>query len=100
MADWLRAEVPAGWRVHLNGNNLAVLPPFLDKAHAVRWFRDHIAGPHPFALGIDRHFQEHGGGHGGFAAEAVLVDDRARGGVEIDFPGGDRSAMMRLVTRL
>lgn len=52
VADWLRAEVPAGWRVHLNGNNLAVLPPFLDKAHAVRWFRDHIAGPHPFALGI------------------------------------------------
>ena len=52
VADWLRAEVPAGWRVHLNGNNLAVLPPFLDKAHAVRWFRNRIAGPHPFAIGL------------------------------------------------
>ena len=52
LAPWLRGLLADGWRVHLNGNNLAVMPPFLDKAHAVRWFRDHIAGPHPFALGL------------------------------------------------
>ncbi len=28
-------ETPAGWRRHLNGNNVAYLPPHLGKAHAV-----------------------------------------------------------------
>lgn len=31
----LRGEVPAGWTIHLNGNNVALLPPFLGKEHAV-----------------------------------------------------------------
>lgn len=31
-------EVPQGWRCHRNGNNLAYLPPWLSKRHAVRHF--------------------------------------------------------------
>lgn len=30
-------EVPAGWTLHLNGNNAALLPPHLGKQHAVAW---------------------------------------------------------------
>lgn len=29
--------IPAGWRCHRNGNNLAYLPPWLSKRHAVRY---------------------------------------------------------------
>ena len=32
--------VPAGWRVHRNGNNLAYLPAWLNKRHAVRYLID------------------------------------------------------------
>lgn len=28
-------EVPAGWTTHVNGNNVALMPPFLGKQHAV-----------------------------------------------------------------
>ena len=52
LAAWLRPALPAGWRLHLNGNNLAVMPSFLDKVHAVRWFRTRVAAPHPFAFGL------------------------------------------------
>ncbi|WP_233222200.1 HAD family hydrolase [Allosphingosinicella deserti] len=30
-------DVPAGWTVHVNGNNAAFMPPFLGKQHAVEW---------------------------------------------------------------
>lgn len=30
-------SVPPGWTVHVNGNNIAYLPPGLGKAHAVGW---------------------------------------------------------------
>lgn len=33
----LAATRPAGWRCHRNGNNLAYLPPWLGKRHAVRY---------------------------------------------------------------
>jgi hypothetical protein len=36
-------ELPRGWRVHLNGNNAACLPPYLAKEHAVRHFLERIA---------------------------------------------------------
>lgn len=49
-----RAHMPSGWRLHRNGNNLAVLPPWLNKRHAARYlisqFRDH--DPHIPVIGI------------------------------------------------
>lgn len=43
---------PADWRMHLNGNNLACLPPYLAKEHAVRFFMDHIAPPGALTVGF------------------------------------------------
>jgi hypothetical protein len=33
----LAPHLPAGWRCHRNGNNLAYLPPWLSKRHAARY---------------------------------------------------------------
>lgn len=33
-----------GWRVHLNGNNLAFLPPWLNKRNAVQYLMDNFDG--------------------------------------------------------
>lgn len=33
--DAMVGEVPAGWTVHRNGNNVALMPPYLGKQHAV-----------------------------------------------------------------
>ncbi len=52
LAADLADAVPAGWQTHLNANNLAYMPPFLGKEHAVAWYRRHRAGPHPFALAL------------------------------------------------
>lgn len=43
---------PASWRMHLNGNNLACLPPYLAKEHAVRFFMDHIAPAGALTVGF------------------------------------------------
>jgi hydroxymethylpyrimidine pyrophosphatase-like HAD family hydrolase len=48
----LRDAVAPGWQIHLNGHNLAVMPPFLGKEHAVRWYRAHIAGADALAIGV------------------------------------------------
>jgi hypothetical protein len=45
-------ELPGGWRVHLNGNNAAWLPPWLAKEHAVRHFLRHLAPPHAVTIGF------------------------------------------------
>lgn len=47
----LKAAVPAGWYLHVNDNNLACLPPFLGKEHAVNHVRG-LIGPDRLALGI------------------------------------------------
>ena len=44
--------VPAGWRMHLNDNNMSVMPPFLGKEFAVAWFMEEIASHRSFALGV------------------------------------------------
>jgi hydroxymethylpyrimidine pyrophosphatase-like HAD family hydrolase len=41
--------VPAGWTVHRNGNNAALMPPFLGKAHAVRALLPRLRALHPEA---------------------------------------------------
>ena len=51
VAVTLRSELPAGWRVHVNARNLAILPSFLDKEHAVRWFIETVAGPDALVIG-------------------------------------------------
>lgn len=38
----LAAIKPAGWRCHRNGNNLAYLPPWLSKRHAVRYLTERV----------------------------------------------------------
>jgi hydroxymethylpyrimidine pyrophosphatase-like HAD family hydrolase len=43
---------PAGWRMHLNGNNLACLPPYLAKEHAVAYFLEHLAAPGSLTFGF------------------------------------------------
>jgi hypothetical protein len=37
VVDLAVPEVPAGWTDHRNGNNIALLPPYLGKAQAVRF---------------------------------------------------------------
>jgi hydroxymethylpyrimidine pyrophosphatase-like HAD family hydrolase len=41
--------VPAGWTIHRNGNNAALMPPFLGKAHAVRALLPRLRARHPDA---------------------------------------------------
>lgn len=37
----------AGFRLHRNGNNVALLPPWLDKSHAVAYVKQKLAQRHP-----------------------------------------------------
>ena len=43
----LAATKPADWRCHRNGNNLAYLPPWLSKRHAVRYMVDRVRSDAP-----------------------------------------------------
>jgi len=53
LAEHLHAALPgATWRLHLNDTQLAVMPPHLDKTHAVRHFVQHLADRPAFTLGI------------------------------------------------
>jgi hydroxymethylpyrimidine pyrophosphatase-like HAD family hydrolase len=52
LAEILTEEMPAGWRLCLNDNNLAVLPPFLGKELAVDWFLQEMARPDTFVVGF------------------------------------------------
>ncbi|MEE3155099.1 MAG: sucrose-6-phosphate hydrolase [Pseudomonadota bacterium] len=49
-----RTHAPEGWRIHRNGNNLAVLPPWLNKRHAaerlIETYRE--TDPHLPVIGI------------------------------------------------
>jgi hypothetical protein len=47
LEDALAARLPDDWRCHRNGNNLAYLPPWLSKRHAVRYLIDHYRGESP-----------------------------------------------------
>ncbi len=41
--------MPAGWTLHLNGNNAALLPPHLGKQHAVAYLLPHLRARYPDA---------------------------------------------------
>ncbi len=47
-------ELPAGWTRHVNGNNVALLPPWLGKQHAVRYLLDRlrVEAPDATVIGI------------------------------------------------
>jgi hydroxymethylpyrimidine pyrophosphatase-like HAD family hydrolase len=44
--------LPDGWQLHLNDNNLSIMPPFLGKEHAVAWFLQELGGDCAFAVGV------------------------------------------------
>lgn len=52
--DAMAGEVPSGWTIHRNGNNIALMPPFLGKAHAVAHILPDLRRRYPDAptLGI------------------------------------------------
>lgn len=41
------SRLPTGWTPHVNGNNVAFLPPGLGKAHAVEWLLPKLRSQHP-----------------------------------------------------
>jgi hypothetical protein len=47
--DAVAGEVPAGWTIHRNGNNAALMPPWLGKAHAVAALLPRLRAAHPDA---------------------------------------------------
>lgn len=59
LAEALEPDIPEGWTLHLNGSNLALLPPFLGKKAAVAHFLTHLPVPDeaaqaapPFTIGV------------------------------------------------
>ena len=47
--DAVAGEVPSGWTIHRNGNNAALMPPWLGKAHAVAALLPKLRAAHPDA---------------------------------------------------
>jgi hypothetical protein len=47
--DAVAGDVPAGWTIHRNGNNAALMPPWLGKAHAVAALLPRLRAAHPDA---------------------------------------------------
>jgi hypothetical protein len=45
--DAVVGQVPEGWTIHRNGNNAALLPPFLGKQHAVAYLLQELRERHP-----------------------------------------------------
>lgn len=52
LAKEIRRITPAHWTVHLNDNNLAIMPPQVSKAAAVRFVLDRLPYRPPFVVGI------------------------------------------------
>lgn len=47
VAEALSDAVPAGWTTHVNGNNVALLPPFLGKRAAAAVLAEELRARHP-----------------------------------------------------
>ncbi|MGQ3049523.1 MAG: hypothetical protein ACT6Q8_06250 [Niveispirillum sp.] len=58
VADELGRGLPDGWYLHLNGNNLAVMPGFLGKANAVRWYLENVGMDATLTLGVGDSFTD------------------------------------------
>lgn len=48
----LVAAAPDGWTVHINGNFVAVYPPYLGKEKAARWFIDNVVPKGAVTIGM------------------------------------------------
>lgn len=48
----LRRDVPDGWLVHCNDNNLAILPPHIGKQHAVAYYLDEVVREPVLSFGV------------------------------------------------
>jgi len=53
LAEALRVDLPQGWRIHANGNNLAFLPPWLSKRAAVRYVLEQVRAETLATVGIE-----------------------------------------------
>ncbi len=51
IAARLRAAAP-DWSLHTHGHNLALMPGYLGKEHAVRWMRAHVVQADAVAIGV------------------------------------------------
>lgn len=51
LVEYCRPHIPAGWAVHHNGNNFAILPPHVRKENAVLWFVENHAAPGSLIMG-------------------------------------------------
>lgn len=60
LADLIAPQIPSGWKLHNNGNNLAVLPPYLGKEKATAYYLQELAPPHSFVLGLGDSFTDIG----------------------------------------
>ena len=47
--DAIAGGIPPGWTIHRNGNNAALMPPWLGKAHAVAALLPRLRAAHPDA---------------------------------------------------
>lgn len=52
VVDAMLDRVPLGWTVHRNGNNIAIMPPYLGKAHAVAHILPTLRARHPGAMTV------------------------------------------------
>jgi hydroxymethylpyrimidine pyrophosphatase-like HAD family hydrolase len=55
-------NLPPGWTAHVNGNNVAYMPPGLGKEHAVKWLLPQLKEDHPGmpVIGIGDSFTDAG----------------------------------------
>jgi hypothetical protein len=52
LRDSISARLPAGWKLHANGNFIALLPAWLAKEVAVRWFMNNLLPRNVLTIGI------------------------------------------------
>ena len=60
LAMMFSAALPSGWKMHFNGNNLAILPPYIGKEYAVEYYLKNLAPSHSFVLGLGDSFTDLG----------------------------------------
>lgn len=60
LAFMLNVNLPDGWKLHLNGNNLAAMPAYIGKEYAVDYYLKNLAPPHSFVLGLGDSFTDLG----------------------------------------
>lgn len=58
LRDALLGWMPEGWKIHFNGNNLALLPPHLGKDRAVSHYLRELAPDHALVLGLGDSFTD------------------------------------------